>query len=56
MPTSPPSIENSDCEELHISIPCELARRIRHYTAENGSELSQVIIEALDTFLRGQNQ
>jgi hypothetical protein len=56
MPASPPSLQDTACEELHISIPCELARRIRHYTSESGSELSQVIIEALDTFLRRQNQ
>jgi metal-responsive CopG/Arc/MetJ family transcriptional regulator len=56
MPASPPSFENTACEELHISIPCELAKRIQHYTRESGSELSQVIVEALDTFLRRQNK
>ena len=56
MPASPSYLEDTDCEELHISIPCELAKRIRHYSAENDAELSLVIIEALDTFLRNQNQ
>jgi hypothetical protein len=56
MPATAPSLEDIACEEMHISIPCELAKRIRHYSAENDAELSLVIIEALDTFLRNQNQ
>ncbi len=56
MPPEKPSTEAIACEELNISIPCELAKRIRHYTSESGSELSQVIIEALDTFLRRENK
>jgi hypothetical protein len=56
MPARKSSIEEMPCEELQISIPCELAKRIRHYTSESGSDLSQVIIEALDTFLRGENK
>lgn len=56
MPAKTPPREEMPCEELQISVPCELARRIRHYTSESGSDLSQVIIEALDTFLRGQNK
>lgn len=56
MPAKTPPPEERPCEELQISIPCELAKRIRHYTTESGSDLSQVIIEALDNFLRGQNK
>ncbi|MDJ0784852.1 MAG: hypothetical protein QNJ22_23000 [Desulfosarcinaceae bacterium] len=56
MPANQPSNQEISCEELHISIPCELAKRIRHYTSESGSDLAQVIIEALDTFLRRQNK
>jgi hypothetical protein len=56
MPTNKPNMEEMPCEELHVTIPCELAKRIRHYTSESGSELAQVIIEALDTFLRRENK
>ena len=56
MPAKKLSTKEMPCEELQISIPCELARRIRHYTSETGSDLSQVIIEALDTFLRRENK
>jgi hypothetical protein len=56
MPASHPSVNKTACEELSISIPCELAERIRHYTKENDLGLSQVIIEALDTFLTRQNR
>jgi len=48
------SHNNPECEDLHISIPCELANRIRGYSERNDVSLANVIIEALDAFLRNQ--
>jgi len=39
-------------KELHIEIPCRLAERIENYARQSGSDMSQVVIEALDDFLR----
>ena len=43
-------------QELKINIPCRLAERIELYASKNGSTIASVIIEALDIFLREQNQ
>jgi hypothetical protein len=56
MPRNKLILEETPCEELHLTVPCELAKRIRHYTSESGSDLTQVVIEALDTFLRRENK
>lgn len=37
---------------LTLEIPCVLAERIDRYAEENGSTVTLVMIEALDTFLR----
>ncbi len=37
---------------LTIEIPCVLAIRAEKYAGETGTDLSGVVIEALDTFLR----
>jgi hypothetical protein len=48
--------ENSDCIDLHINIPCELANRVRGYAKKNGTCVENVLIEALDAFIRsGKN-
>lgn len=39
-------------EELTIKIPCRLAERIDAYATETGADMTGVIIEALDVFLR----
>ena len=49
-----PNNDKPECEDLHISIPCELANRIRGYSEKNDVNLTNVIIEALDAFLRRQ--
>ncbi|MFH1982952.1 MAG: hypothetical protein ABIL58_14010 [Pseudomonadota bacterium] len=41
-------------QELSIKIPCPLAERIEIYARENGTDITGVVIEALDVFLRGQ--
>jgi len=39
-------------QELTIKIPCRLAERIEAYANETGADLTGVVIEALDVFLR----
>lgn len=48
-------LDKVQCEDLSISLPCGLANRIRHYAEENHTSLTNVLIEALDAFLRKQN-
>jgi len=43
-------------QELKMNIPCRLAERIELYASKNGSTITAVVIEALDIFLREQNQ
>lgn len=43
-----------ECEDLHVNLPCHLADRVRIYATENGTTVTNVVIEALDTFLREQ--
>ena len=40
--------------ELNIGIPYRLAQRVKAYAQQIQTELSQVVIDAIDTFLRGQ--
>ena len=48
---------NDQCSDstqtMTIDIPCGLAERVKKYADENGTDFSGVLIEALDTFLRG---
>ena len=37
-----------------IHLPCQLAERVDKYAKENGNSITGVVIEALDTFLRGR--
>jgi hypothetical protein len=39
-------------QELTVEIPCRLAERIEAYASQTGTSLAQVMIEALDDFLR----
>ena len=41
-------------QELTIQIPCRLAERINAYASKNDSTITNVLIEALDIFLREQ--
>jgi hypothetical protein len=43
-----------ECVELNVSLPCNLADRVKLYAAENYATVTNVVIEALDTFLREQ--
>lgn len=54
MQTNSENTENSDCVDLHISIPCRLADRVRGYAKKNETSVANVLIEALDAFIRSQ--
>ncbi|XPS85529.1 hypothetical protein Dvar_35470 [Desulfosarcina variabilis str. Montpellier] len=44
----------AETQELTIQVPCRLAERVERYANENGNTVTGVVIEALDTFLRGK--
>jgi len=39
-------------QEMSIKIPPRLARRVEAYAQDNGTDAENVVIEALDIFLR----
>jgi hypothetical protein len=39
-------------KEFNVHIPCRLAERVEAYASKNNTEITNVVIEALDTFLR----
>jgi hypothetical protein len=41
-------------QELRIEIPCRLAERVEAYARQTGTHMSQVMIEAIDEFLRAR--
>ncbi len=41
-------------QELTIQIPCRLAERINTYASKSDTTITNVVIEALDIFLREQ--
>jgi hypothetical protein len=43
-----------DTQLFTIHVPCRLAERAEKYAKDNGYTVTGVVIEALDTFLRGQ--
>jgi len=43
-------------QTLTIELPCQIFERIERYAKENGIDVAGVLIEALDTFLRKQEQ
>lgn len=45
---------NDDTQQFTIHLPCRLAERAEKYAKDNGYTVTGVVIEALDTFLRGQ--
>ena len=46
----------NECEDLTVTIPCELADRVRKYEEKTSTDLSTIMIEALDAFLRDSKQ
>jgi hypothetical protein len=51
---SDPVICDNDIQQFTIHLPCRLAERVEKYADENGNSVTGVVIEALDTFLRGK--
>jgi len=41
-------------KEFNLQIPCRLAERVEAYASANKATITGVVIEALDTFLREQ--
>ena len=41
-------------KEFNIKIPCRLAERVEAYAKENDADITGIVIEALDAFLRGR--
>ena len=41
-------------KEFNIQIPCRLVERVEAYASENNTDITLVVIEALDTFMREQ--
>ena len=41
-------------KEFNIQIPCRLAERIEAYATVNDADITGIVIEALDAFLRGR--
>jgi hypothetical protein len=39
-------------DNLSVDLPCQIIERIERYAEENGTDLTGVLIEALDSFLR----
>ena len=41
-------------KDFKLQIPCRLAERVEAYASANNTTIAGVVIEALDTFLREQ--
>ena len=46
--------KKEDIQQITIHLPRLLAERAKKYAKGNGNTVTGVVIEALDTFLRGQ--
>jgi predicted transcriptional regulator len=42
-------------QSVTIDLPCEMATRVQKLADENKTSLSNIVIEALDAFLRNQS-
>jgi len=45
---------DDDTQSFTIQLPCRLAERAEKYAEETGNSITGVVIEALDTLLRGK--
>ncbi len=43
-----------DKQSITIELPCEMATRVQKLAEENNTTLSNILIEALDSFMRRQ--
>ncbi len=44
-----------DKQSITIELPCEMATRVQKLAEENNTTLSNILIEALDSFMRRQS-
>lgn len=47
---------NNAAEEYTIQIPCTLAKRLNVFASENHTSITNVVVEAVDYFLRQQSK
>jgi hypothetical protein len=45
---------SDDTQQFTIHLPCRLAQRAEKYAKDNGYPVTGVVIEALDTLMRGR--
>ena len=43
-------------KDFNIKIPCRLAERVAAFVKENDADITGMVIEALDAFLRGEQK
>lgn len=48
------SCDSDDTQQITVHLPRRLAKRAEKLANKNGDTITGVVIEALDTFLRGQ--
>ena len=42
-------------QKFKVELPCQLAERLERHAKENDTTITSIIIESLDTFLRGKD-
>ena len=50
---SPPLTCSDDTQQVTVHLPCRLVQRAERYAKTHNNTVTGVVIEALDTFLRG---
>ncbi|MBC2736545.1 MAG: hypothetical protein HF981_19450 [Desulfobacteraceae bacterium] len=50
---SPPLTCSDDTQQITVQLPCRLVQRIERYARSHDNTITGVVIEALDTYLRG---
>lgn len=45
---------SDETRQIMVKLPCRLAERVERYAKDNGNTVTGVVIEALDTLLRGK--
>jgi hypothetical protein len=48
-------VDSSDTKDLQVDLPLRLAERVGAYAEEHNTTITNVVIEALDTFLRNRS-
>ena len=50
---SPPLTCSDDTQQITVQLPCRLVQRIERYARSHDNTITGVVIEALDSYLRG---